>query len=169
MTTSLFKLGVSVTTLLTVALCTSACTLTTAGTDSATSRPPATQSTTSLDDPTVPADLTMQEIFDAFEEEGLIPEGELGELAVDGFATQGLGWTAGTGSEFVDVYEVDADAASPEVLANYDRAVAEGQVLFDTTSIPIDGVRGRFMVNLSAGPDPDELLKVWNRVTTVAP
>ena len=148
--------------LVTVALAvsTTGCAFSTAG------APPTAQVSESAAAAEVPADLTLATIFEKLTAAGITVGGTTSQLDVEGFATDGLGWVDDTGNYFLDVYWVDTATAPADVLANLDLARTDGYVDLKSYTIPVDDVRGTFMVNLSGSKDPAAALAAWKDATS---
>ncbi len=117
-------------------------------------------------DAPVPDGLTLEDIVSAFEEADVVPGGTRSPLAVDGFASDGIG-LFDSASAGVEIYWVDPNTASDDVKANFELAKSEGRVDYgDGYSIMIASVRGQFMLNSAFASDPDAALAVWKEVTT---
>lgn len=101
----------------------------------------------------------------AFGDAGLIDPAARGALSTDGLATKAYVWRDASGA-YLELYYIDAATASPEVLANQELARAEHYVKFGDFQIPIDDVRGPFMISYSSSADPAAAQAVWEKATT---
>lgn len=114
----------------------------------------------------VTAPLTLDALAGHFIEAGLIGEDNRGHLSVDGIATDGIAWDAGSSQDqYFELFYVDPKTADQTILDNVERAREEGHAMMGDFPVTIDDVRGPFMIHYSATDDPDAFKTVWEEAT----
>jgi len=111
-----------------------------------------------------PADVTIDSIIATFKDAGIIDDAKRQRLAVNGMATQGYKWTD-AGGGYIELYYVDPATATPEILKNLQLAREQHYMQFGQYQIPVDDVRGQFMIRYATASDSQAVQAAWERAT----